>query len=46
MPSPEDIAITRQVRSSGEMMDIELLDRIIIGVHGFVSLEEKVLGFG
>ena len=46
MPSPEDIIITRQLRSSGEMMDIELLDHIIIGGHGFVSLKEKGLGFG
>ena len=44
-PSPDDILITRQVRSSGEMMDIDLLDHIIIGGQGFVSLKEKGLGF-
>ena len=44
-PSPEDILITRQVRSGGEMMDIELLDHIIIGAGGYVSLKEKGLGF-
>ena len=44
-PSPEDILITRQIRSGGEMMDIELLDHIIIGGNGWVSLKEKQLGF-
>ena len=44
-PSPEDILVTRQIRSSGEMMDIELLDHIIIGGQGYVSLKEKELGF-
>lgn len=44
-PSPEDILVTRQIRSSGEMMDIELLDHIIIGGQGYVSLKEKKLGF-
>ena len=44
-PSPEDVLITRQIRSGGEMMDIELLDHIIIGGNGWVSLKEKQLGF-
>ena len=44
-PSPEDILVTRQVRTSGEMMDIELLDHVIIGGQGYVSLSEKGLGF-
>ena len=44
-PSPEDILVTRQIRVSGEMMDIELLDHIIIGGQNCVSLKEKGLGF-
>ena len=44
-PSPEDVLITRRIRSSGETMDIELLDHIIIGGKGYVSLKEKGLGF-
>ena len=44
-PSPEDILITRQIRSGAEMMDIELLDHVIIGGQGFVSLKDKGLGF-
>ena len=44
-PSPEDVLITRRIRSSGETMDIDLLDHIIIGGKGYVSLKEKGLGF-
>ena len=44
-PSPEDILITRRIRSSAETMDIELLDHIVIGGKGHVSLKEKGLGF-
>ena len=45
-PSPEDILVTRRIRSAGEMMDIELLDHVVIGRQGFASLKEKGLGFG
>ena len=41
-PSPEDEEITRQLRSAGELLEIELLDHIIIGNPGFVSLKEKM----
>ena len=44
-PSPEDILVTRQIRDAGEMMDIELLDHIIIGDQGFLSMKDKGLGF-
>ena len=44
-PSPEDILITRRIRTSGETMDIELLDHIIIAGQGYVSLKDKGLGF-
>ena len=44
-PSPEDILITRELRTGAELMDIELLDHIIIGGQGHVSLKEKGLGF-
>ena len=43
--SPEDILITRQIRAAGEMMDIELLDHIIIGGQGYLSMKDKGLGF-
>ena len=45
-PSPEDILVTRQIRTCAEMMDIELLDHVVIGNQRFVSLKERRLGFG
>lgn len=42
-PSPEDIALTRQVREAGAMLGIELLDHIIIGDRQAVSLREQGL---
>jgi DNA repair protein RadC len=44
-PSPEDVAVTRQVVQAGQMLDIEVLDHIIIGRGRFVSLKERGLGF-
>jgi DNA repair protein RadC len=47
-PSPEDVALTRQVAEAGTLLDIEVLDHLIVGVGdpGFVSLRERGLGFG
>ena len=45
-PSPEDVAVTRDLIAAGKLMDIELLDHLVIGQGGrFVSLKEKGLGF-
>lgn len=44
-PSPEDIKVTRQMVEAGELLGIEVLDHVIIGRPGFVSLKEKGLGF-
>jgi DNA repair protein RadC len=44
-PSPDDIAITRQILQAGELLDLKLLDHIIIGSGRFVSLKERGLGF-
>ncbi len=44
-PSPEDILVTRQIRTCADMMDIELLDHVVIGNQRFVSLKERRLGF-
>lgn len=40
-PSPEDIAITKRIQSSGEIIGIHLLDHIIIGDGVYISLKEK-----
>ena len=44
-PSPEDILVTRRLSQSAGMMDIELLDHIVIGQQGFVSMKQRNLGF-
>ncbi len=44
-PSPEDVLVTRTLRTSAAMMDIELLDHIVLGQGQFVSLKDKGLGF-
>lgn len=38
-PSPEDLDVTRQLVAAGKLLDIELLDHIIIGNPGFLSLK-------
>ena len=46
-PSPEDTAATRDIRATGKLLDIELLDHIVIGANGrFASMKENGLGFG
>lgn len=40
-PSKEDIHLTRRLTESGRIMGIPLLDHVILGEHGFLSLQEK-----
>ena len=44
-PSPEDVAITEQLKDAGELLGIEVLDHIILAAHGHVSLKERGQGF-
>lgn len=44
-PSPEDVAVTKQIVEAGRLLDIELLDHIVVGQGRFVSLKERGLGF-
>lgn len=44
-PSPEDIAITRQLEEAGQHLQIDFLDHIIVGNGRWVSLKERGLGF-
>ena len=44
-PSPEDVVITEALRSSGEMLGVELLDHIILAGQRHASLKEQGLGF-
>lgn len=42
-PSPEDIAITRQLVDAGRIVDIRVLDHVIIGGDDFTSFAERHL---
>jgi DNA repair protein RadC len=42
-PSPEDLALTRRLASAGQTLGISLLDHVIIGATGYVSLAERGL---
>jgi DNA repair protein RadC len=42
-PSPEDISVTRTLAEVGRMLDIELLDHVVIGHNGYVSLKQRGL---
>lgn len=46
-PSPEDVAVTREIVQSGKSLDIDVLDHMVIGgvPARYVSLEERGLGF-
>ncbi|MEW6279341.1 MAG: DNA repair protein RadC [Candidatus Eremiobacterota bacterium] len=39
-PSFEDLALTRRLRQSGEILGIDLLDHLVVGRSGWVSLKE------
>ena len=45
-PSPDDVAVTRQIFQAGKLLDIEFLDHLIIGAGRYVSLKDRGLGFG
>ena len=42
-PSQEDIAITRRLKESGEILGIRVLDHIIVGDNEFLSFVERGL---
>ena len=42
-PSPEDIAVTRQLVESGRLLGIPVRDHIVLGDGSFVSLQERGL---
>ncbi len=39
-PSSEDLAVTRRLADAGRILGIEVLDHVIVGTQGFVSLRE------
>jgi DNA repair protein RadC len=44
-PSPEDIALTREIFRAGQLLGIELLDHLVVSRTRYVSLREQRLGF-
>ena len=42
-PSPEDVAITKDLAAAGRLLGVELLDHVVIGGDRFVSLKERGL---
>ena len=44
-PSPDDIAVTRQLVEAGRLLGIEVLDHLIIGQHRWLSMRDRRLGF-
>ena len=44
-PSQEDIRVTKQLVEAGALLDIEVLDHIVLGSQGHVSMKQKQLGF-
>lgn len=45
-PSPEDVAVTKEIVQAGKLLDIEVIDHLVIGANRWVSLKERGLGFG
>ena len=44
-PSPDDVAMTKQVIEAGELLDVEVLDHVVISHGGFVSMKQQGLAF-
>lgn len=42
-PSRKDIEITRRLVEAGEIIDIEVIDHVIIGEQGYISMKERGL---
>lgn len=42
-PSAEDITVTKRLIDAGNILGIELLDHLIFGESGFISLKEREL---
>ncbi len=44
-PSDDDVRITKDIIEAGKLLQIEVLDHLVIGQQGFISLKERGLGF-
>lgn len=44
-PSPDDLAVTRQILEAGRILDIKVLDHLVIGDSRWVSLKQRGMEF-
>lgn len=44
-PSPDDVAVTKEIVEAGRLLDVEVLDHLVIGQGRYVSMRERGLGF-
>lgn len=44
-PSPEDVAVTREIVRAGHLLGVAVLDHLVIGGGTFTSLRERGLGW-
>jgi DNA repair protein RadC len=44
-PSPDDLHLTATAIAAGRLLDIEVLDHIVVGRTGFVSLRDRGIAF-
>jgi DNA repair protein RadC len=44
-PSPQDIELTRGIVLAGKLLDIDVLDHLVVGTEGWISLKRERLGF-
>ncbi|MBX3069889.1 MAG: DNA repair protein RadC [Thermomicrobiales bacterium] len=44
-PSAADVALTAELERAGDLLDIDVLDHVIVGAHGHLSLRRARLGF-
>jgi DNA repair protein RadC len=42
-PSPEDARLTQEIAKAGDLLGVEILDHVVIGRPGYVSLRERGL---
>jgi len=45
-PSPQDVAVTRDLIAAGELLGLAVLDHVVIGQGRFVSMQREGYGFG
>jgi DNA repair protein RadC len=44
-PSPDDLHLTAEALAAGRLLDIQLLDHLVIGHDGYVSLRDRGVAF-